>query len=88
MFDDSQSSRMILKIFLKSFKFEVDTVNNGLEAIEYLKVYALKNLTVGSYMDWMMPEMNGIETIQKFTRSSEIADTLAIMITSYEVKMN
>ena len=83
--DDNQSSRTILENILKSFKFEVSSVENGYEAIAVLKeAYACDKPYGLVLMDWMMPDMNGIETIQKIRETSEIASTLTfIMITSY-----
>jgi len=83
--DDNQSSRIILDNILSSFNFEVDTVSNGTQALLSLqKAYSLQKPYGLVLMDWMMPEMNGIETIQKIREISDISQTLAfIMITSY-----
>ncbi len=83
--DDNQSSRLILENILTSFKFEVDTVSSGAEAITFLQTAYRNQKPYGLVlMDWMMPEMNGIETIQKIREISDISETLAfIMITSY-----
>ena len=76
---------MILENILSSFKFDVSTVENGYEAIDLLQAeYTNQNPYGLVLMDWMMPEMNGIETIQKIREISGIASTLTfIMITSH-----
>jgi len=83
--DDNQSSRMILENILTSFKFEVSSVEDGYKAITILKeAYACAKPYGLVLMDWMMPNMNGIETIQNIRETSEIASTLTfIMITSH-----
>jgi len=83
--DDNQSSRLILENILTSFNFNVSTVENGYEAIRLLQeAHANHNPYGLVLMDWMMPEMNGIETIQRIREISGIASTLTfIMITSH-----
>ena len=83
--DDNQSSRMILENILTSFKFNVSTVENGYDAIHLLQEAHVHHNPYGLVlMDWMMPGMNGIETIQKIREISGIASTLTfIMITSH-----
>jgi len=83
--DDNESAREILEDILHSLKFEVTSVNNGLKAIEELSSAEEANKPYGLVlMDWMMPEMNGVQTIQKIREHAKLSHTIAfIMITAY-----
>ena len=56
--DDNSEVRMLVSIILSSEKFIVSSVNNGQEAIEYLKNNELPNLII---LDHNMEIMNGPE---------------------------
>ncbi len=83
--DDNDSAREILEDILRSLKFDVTSVNNGFKAIEVLSSAEDANRPYGLVlMDWMMPELNGVQTIQKIREHATLSDTIAfIMITAY-----
>jgi polar amino acid transport system substrate-binding protein len=83
--DDNASSREILENILKSLKFEVKAICCGKEAILELKEANRENSSYNLVlMDWMMPEMDGIETIIKINEDKEIANVPTfVMVTSY-----
>jgi PAS domain S-box-containing protein len=83
--DDNASSREILENIIKSLKFEVKSLCCGKEAIKELeKENREKSPYTLVLMDWMMPEMDGIETIIKINQSDKIENTPTfIMVTAY-----
>jgi len=83
--DDNESAREILEDILRSLKFEVTSVNSGYKAIEVLSSAEEANRPYGLVlMDWMMPELNGVQTIQKIREHATLSHTIAfIMITAY-----
>lgn len=83
--DDNASAREILENMLRSFHFDVDSVSDGFKAIERLRDGQKEphpyNLVL---IDWMMPHLNGIETIKKIHKELSLEETLMfIMITAY-----
>src|SRR5690606_8870259 len=66
--DDSKAMRMIVRRTLRQAGFDADIseASNGQEALEMLRT--------GSYdavlCDWNMPEMSGIELLEKLTEES------------------
>ncbi len=80
--DDSEASCEILAEMLKSFNFEIETVNSGEEALIHLEV------TEESFdivlMDWKMPGMKGDQATAAIHQSKHISPKpKMIMITSY-----
>jgi|GEM_PF-212886 len=83
--DDNASAREILENILRSFHFNVESVGDGFGAISLLRKAQKEpqpyNLVL---IDWMMPRLNGIDTIKKIRE--EIVSTqplMFIMITAY-----
>ncbi|MBP9491055.1 MAG: transporter substrate-binding domain-containing protein [Aliarcobacter sp.] len=83
--DDNASSREILENIIKSLKFEVKALCCGKEAIKELEKANKENSPYTLVlMDWMMPEMDGIETIKKINQNDKIEKTPTfIMVTAY-----
>jgi len=83
--DDNESSREILQGILNSLKFEADVAPSGVDAVAKLE----QAQNEGSpyhliLMDWMMPEMDGVETIKNIRSNTNISNTPAfIMVTAY-----
>ncbi|WP_417763358.1 response regulator [Shewanella sp.] len=75
--DDNATARSILKATLTGMGFEVDTARGGYEALQKYqqKQYGL------ALIDWMMPEMNGIETAKKLKALDD--NPLIIMISAH-----
>lgn len=83
--DDNASSREILENIIKSLRFDVKAICCGKEAIKELKKANKENSPYTLVlMDWMMPEMDGIETIKKINEDEGIGKTPTfIMVTAY-----
>ncbi|MEI8095646.1 MAG: response regulator [Spirochaetales bacterium] len=83
--DDNASAREILQNVLASLKFEATAVASGAQAIGELEQGHLEHKPYGLVlMDWMMPGMDGLETIQRIRTDKKIAQTPAfIMVTAY-----
>lgn len=83
--DDNASSREILESIIKSLRFDVKAICCGKEAIKELKKANKENSPYTLVlMDWMMPEMDGIETIKKINEDEGIGKTPTfIMVTAY-----
>lgn len=81
--DDNSISREILGSILRELSFDYATASSGREAIELLttseKHYDL------ILLDWLMPEMNGIETARHITHKLKLPNSpLIIMVSAYE----
>lgn len=83
--DDNESAREILESILRSLKFDVTSVSDGFKAIQYLQTAHDEAKPYGLVlMDWMMPGMDGVETIRKMRQHIHLSSTIAfIMITAY-----
>ncbi len=80
--DDNATSRMILVRYLESFGFCVGEAASGeeslVELIEAKEPYQLV------FMDWKMPNLDGIETTQLIHASKELKQTpKVIMVSAY-----
>lgn len=83
--DDNAAAREILENMIRSLRFEVTSVSGGNEALQELQA----GMEIGKpyqlvIMDWMMPQMDGVETISKIRQCDKIAHTPAfVMVTAY-----
>jgi len=75
--DDLISSR-ILERNIKKWGYEVRITRNGKEAWEVLQDHSLRL----ALLDWMMPEMDGVELCQKVRRQNKPRYTYIIMLTA------
>jgi CheY-like chemotaxis protein/HPt (histidine-containing phosphotransfer) domain-containing protein len=76
--DDNATSREILSEMVSSFYFEPTVVSSGAEALEQLAAREFGLV----FMDWQMPGMSGIETVQRL-RSELSSPPPVIMVTNY-----
>ena len=83
--DDNASAREIMQNILASLQFENTAVNSGAQAIGELEQAHLERHPYGLVlMDWMMPGMDGVETIKRIRADSALAATTSfIMVTAY-----
>ena len=72
--DDNDENRKVFCALLEPTMVQIDTAASGREAIEMVK---RKNYHV-IFMDYMMPEMDGIETLQ-LMKKEHLADGTAII---------
>lgn len=76
--DDDEVSIAILSRRLKKLGYETDYVSSGEEAIA---VFDIKKYSM-ILLDWMMPNVNGIEVLQHFRETYTQMELPIIMITS------
>ena len=82
--DDSESARMVLSEMLESFGFEVYQARSAAEA---LVIYNKEQASSKSFSlivaDWKMPEMDGLELIQKLKESEYSEVPSVLMVTAF-----
>jgi two-component system chemotaxis response regulator CheY len=78
--DDSRAMRMILSGTLGELGYEVCTAKNGLEALRFLEEEKpdLQFILV----DWNMPEVNGLEFVQRVRTMPRYATSPLMMVTT------
>ncbi|HEX5329217.1 response regulator [Sulfuricurvum sp.] len=83
--DDNANAREIILTILESFKFVPTAVSSGEKAILELENAQRDYKPYGLVlMDWMMPEMDGIETIKRIREDIGLSHTPAfVMVTAY-----
>jgi len=84
--DDNETMRQVLQVYLEEFSFKVQACTSGNEAIESVQE---KNSRDGAcidliLLDWLMPEMDGIETARKIINDSSLVKVpKIIMVTGH-----
>lgn len=78
--DDSRAIRMILTRSLNKLGYEVCTAGDGKEALDILNQQA-PDLAF-FLVDWNMPEVSGLEFIQRVRGMSMYADVPLMMVTT------
>ena len=78
--DDNKTWHEILKNILTIFGLKVDSAFSGQEAID--KMFECKNNYDAVLMDWNMPNMNGLQLVQKVRSEGNHTKTPIIMITT------
>jgi len=80
--DDQPINVQLLKRKLEREKLEVLTANNGLEALEQVRVHKPDLIL----LDLMMPDMDGMEVCQRLQASSETRSIPVIFVTARSTK--
>ena len=79
--DDDLLTRDRIKLYLKIIGFEIYTAVDGLDALEKLKTIGdLKMI----FSDYEMPNMNGLQFLERVKRNAAYQKTLFIMLTSVD----
>jgi two-component system chemotaxis response regulator CheY len=78
--DDSRAIRMILTRSLNKLGYEVCTAANGAEALALLKEHAPELSFF--LVDWNMPEVTGIELVERVRRMPAYAEVPIMMVTT------
>jgi two-component system chemotaxis response regulator CheY len=78
--DDSRAIRKILANTLTELGFEVREAGNGREALEVMDVE--KSAVSLVLVDWNMPEVNGLELVERLRRRPDLASLVVIMVTT------
>lgn len=81
--EDDLTSHRVLKAVLEKWEYEVLSTYNGREAWEALQQH--KNIRL-AVLDWMMPEMDGVELIGKIRMAKELKSMYIILLTALEQK--
>ncbi|MDF1592751.1 MAG: response regulator [Desulfobacterales bacterium] len=76
--DDSSSVRKLVEFTLKTKGFGVSSAGNGLEALELMA----KERFDAVILDINMPQMNGLEFLQKIRADSTFASIPVVMLTT------
>ncbi len=78
--DDSEMMRDIISNAVKSLGYESLEAENGKEALEVLE--ANKDNVKLIVLDWIMPIMDGYETLKRVKESDEYKNIPVIMVTT------
>ena len=71
--DDDLSFTEVLEKIIYSLKFEVESVLSGTKGIEKLQQAEAKGTPFDIvFMDWIMPDMDGIDTILRINKEKKI----------------
>ena len=81
--EDDRTSRLALEAILKKGGYEVIAASNGKEAWQVMQGEDPAPLAI---VDWMMPEMNGVEFCRKVRESAVLSSTYIILLTSKRQK--
>ncbi|MDP2785079.1 MAG: ATP-binding protein, partial [Sulfurimicrobium sp.] len=82
--DDNASAREILSTMAKTFGLEVDAAWDGRQALEMIAAAEKKELPYDLVlMDWKMPGMDGVETVQHLQDGHLTKTPAVIMVTAY-----
>ncbi|MBF0382925.1 MAG: response regulator [Magnetococcales bacterium] len=86
--DDSPTFQEIMKELAINLSFSVHTTSSGSEAIELIKNNdSLNDPFRLVFMDWKMPEMNGVEASQKILADNSLnVIPKIIMVSAYEAE--
>lgn len=79
LIDDSRAIRRIIGDMMQSLGFEVTEACNGIEALQRLEEFGAPDIC---FVDWNMPEMNGLEFIKAVRAKKEYYDLPLMMITT------
>lgn len=78
--DDSRAMRAILARILSQSGFETIQAANGLEAIDIMEKHGPSLDLV--LLDWNMPELSGIQALEKIRARDEFKHIRVVMITT------
>jgi sigma-B regulation protein RsbU (phosphoserine phosphatase) len=77
--DDDPVSRRMLEVTLGKWGFEVVVVGDGRSACELLREEGAPRVLI---LDWMMPEMDGIEVCRKLRQCEQMQTAYIILLTA------
>ncbi|CAA7617935.1 Sensor protein barA [Candidatus Terasakiella magnetica] len=81
--DDNENARAVLVDMLSSMSFEVDAVDSGAAAIEAIREAVLDVPYEVVFLDWQMPDMDGLEVAEKIHQIRLPFPPHLIMVTAY-----
>ena len=77
--EDDATSRWLLERVLRRWGHETQSVESGGEALEVLQKPGSPQLAI---LDWLMPQMTGLEVCQQVRRSSALSSKYLILLTA------
>lgn len=77
--DDNATARFIMKETIETFGFNIELVESGQECIDELR----KNKYDLLIIDWLMPEMDGMESVKLIKENKSIADIPILMLSGF-----
>ncbi len=83
--EDDRTSRLMLESILKKWGYEVVVTESGRGAWEALQAGSPPRLLI---LDWMMPEVDGLEICRRIRRSENLASTYIMLLTGQRQKEN
>jgi two-component system chemotaxis response regulator CheY len=78
--DDSRALRMILARTVRQLGYEVEEAENGVRALQILN--SQPNDWALALVDWNMPEMNGMDLLQRLRSDTRFRSTALVMVTT------
>jgi sigma-B regulation protein RsbU (phosphoserine phosphatase) len=81
--EDHYVSRHLLERNLTNWGFDVATAENGVEAVEVLESEDPPPIAI---LDWMMPEMDGLEVCMRIRRRTEMPYVYLLLLTAKSQK--
>lgn len=82
--DDNKSASQVSCGHIENFGFSVCCVNSGKEALKNLESTSAENAVDLVFMDWHMPEMDGLEAVQRINENKKLSKhPKIIMLTAY-----
>ena len=82
--DDNESARITMEVMLSSMSFKVSKAQSGVEAIKLIQqAESSGNPFAMVFLDWRMPEMDGIETAQAIHMLALKHQPHLVMVTAY-----
>ena len=76
--DDDPVIRVLLQDYLSAMKFEVRTLDSGIQCLESLS----KEMPDVLLLDFQMPVMNGLEVLRNIRKNSVMHDLPVIMLSA------
>jgi two-component system sensor histidine kinase/response regulator len=81
--DDNEAAVLILSDMLLAIGFDVQLANSGLVALEAVQAAEASGFPYEFViMDWMMPGMDGLETVQEMRKLKSLSPPLVLMVTA------
>src|SRR5437899_12016008 len=77
--EDSGVARQMLQMTLSEWGYEVEAACDGAEAVDALERSDAPRLAI---LDWMMPELDGVDICRRLRQSTQNPYTYLILLTS------
>lgn len=79
--DDDRNERELLAAYLRSFGYQVSTVGDGIEALEYLQDNEAPDVVL---LDMVMPRCDGARTIQQIRETPSLMNLRVFAVSGSE----